>query len=117
MADAGFNRPLDHAKAVLEAITPSRPRVELTAVFEPGEVDAEFARLFARAGGQAMMLFAISLSEPVLAASRKPFQVADVFQGAGALRREGVTGFLYLTFGGPGETPATVEETISRFPS
>ena len=114
MADAGFNRPLDHAKAVLEAIIAARPGVGITSVFEPGEVDAEFARLYRRAGGEAVMLFAFSLSEPVLAASRKPFQVADVFQGADVLRREGVPGFLYLTFGGPEETPATVEDTISE---
>ncbi|HZK66853.1 MAG TPA: hypothetical protein VFD42_04850 [Chloroflexota bacterium] len=39
-----------------------------------------------------------------------------MFLGASALRREGVPGFLYLTFGGPEETPASVEETISEIP-
>ncbi|MHB0868948.1 MAG: B12-binding domain-containing radical SAM protein [Chloroflexota bacterium] len=112
LADAGFNRPLEHAKAVLEAIVEAKPGVGLTAVFEPGEVDAEFARLFHRAGGRALMLFAGSLSDTVLAACRKPFLLADVLKGSALLSAAGVDCFLYLTFGGPGETPDTVEETL-----
>ncbi|MGI5835814.1 MAG: hypothetical protein ACOX87_04890, partial [Chloroflexota bacterium] len=83
-------------------------------VFEPGEVDAEFARLFSRAGGRAIMIFAMSLSEAVLAANLKPFQLEDMMKGADLLNRAGVGNFLYLTFGGPGETPATVEESLSN---
>ncbi|MGE5620505.1 MAG: B12-binding domain-containing radical SAM protein [Sphingomonadaceae bacterium] len=114
LADAGFNRPLDHAKAVLEAIIQAKPGVGLTAVFEPGEVDAEFARLFRRAGGRALMLFAGSLSDRVLAACRKPFLLDDVLKGSALLSAAGVDCFLYLTFGGPGETPDTVEETLGH---
>jgi len=116
LADAGFNRPLDHAKAVLEAIIQTNPGIGLTSVFEPGEVDAEFAQLYRRAGGRGVMIFAMSLSEPVLAACRKPFQLSNVFEGADTLRRAGLSNYLYLTFGGPGETPVTVEETLSHAP-
>lgn len=111
-ADAGFNRPLDHAKEVLRALIAAGVRLRLTAVFEPGEIDREFAELFRRAGGYGVLLYADSLSDDVLARSRKPFQVEDVVRGASVLRRAGVIGFLYLIFGGPGETPATVEETF-----
>lgn len=111
-ADAGFNRPLEHAKEVLGALLSAGVRLTLTAIFEPGEADQEFARLFRRAGGRAAVIFAGSLSDAVLARMRKPFQVDDVLRGADLLRQAGVQGFLYLTFGGPGETPATVEETF-----
>ena len=111
-ADAGFNRPLEHAKEVLAALLRAGVRLTLTAIFEPGEVDEEFARLFRRAGGHAAVIFVGSLSDAVLAQMRKPFQVDDVLRGAELLRQAGVQGFLYLTFGGPGETPATVEETF-----
>jgi radical SAM superfamily enzyme YgiQ (UPF0313 family) len=111
-ADAGFNRPLDHAKEVLNALIAAGVRLRLSAIFEPGEVDREFASLFRRAGGFGMLLFCGSLSDEVLAASRKPFQVSDVVRSADLLRRSGIHGFLSLTFGGPGETPATVEETF-----
>src|SRR3990170_202092 len=45
-ADAGFNRPLGHAKEVLDALLAAGVRLTLTAIFEPGEVDREFAQLF-----------------------------------------------------------------------
>jgi radical SAM superfamily enzyme YgiQ (UPF0313 family) len=111
-ADAGFNRPLDHAKEVLSALLAAGVRLRLSAIFEPGEIDQEFAELFRRAGGYGVLLYANSLSDDVLARSRKPFQVEDVVRGAAALHRAGIHGFLFLTFGGPGETPATVEETL-----
>ena len=111
-ADAGFNRPLDHAKEVLAALLRAGVRLTLTAIFEPGEVDQEFARLFRKAGGRAAVIFVGSLSDEVLARMRRPFQVDDVMRGAQLLRQAGVQGFLFLTFGGPGETEATVEETF-----
>jgi anaerobic magnesium-protoporphyrin IX monomethyl ester cyclase len=111
-ADAGFNRPLDHAKEVLSALLAAGVRLRLSAIFEPGEIDEEFAHLFRRAGGYGVLLYANSLSDDVLARSRKPFQVDDVVRGADVLHRAGIKGFLFLTFGGPGETSATVEETL-----
>ncbi|HEX2987635.1 MAG TPA: cobalamin-dependent protein, partial [Chloroflexota bacterium] len=42
LADAGFNRPLDHAKAVLEEIIRANVGVGISAVFEHGEGDREF---------------------------------------------------------------------------
>ncbi len=111
-ADAGFNRPLDHAKEVLSALLAAGVRLRLSAIFEPGEIDEEFAHLFRRAGGYGVLLYANSLSDDVLARSRKPFQVDDVVRGADVLHRAGIKGFLFLTFGGPGETAATVEKTL-----
>ena len=113
-ADAGFNRPLDHAKAVLEEIVRARPGVDLCGIFEPGEVDEEFVRLYRRAGGSQVMAFCTSLAEPVLAAQRKPFQVSEALDGMRHLRQGGVQVSLALNLGGPGETPATIEETLRR---
>lgn len=111
-ADAGFNRPLDHAKQVLEAFVRAGVRLKLTIIFEPGEIDAEFTGIFRRAGGLAAVIYANTLSDPVLSRMRKPFSVDDVVHGAELLRRAGVENFLFLTFGGPGETPETVEEAL-----
>lgn len=111
-ADAGFNRPLDHAKQVLEAFVRAGVRLNLTIIFEPGEIDTEFSRLFRRAGGLAAVIYANSLSDTVLSSMRKPFCVDDVVRGADLLREAGIERFLFLTFGGPGETPDTVEEAL-----
>ena len=115
-ADAGFNRPLDHAKKVLEALIVSGVRLDLTIIFEPGEIDLEFAQLLRRAGGRGAVLYVGSLSDTVLARMRKPFCVDDVVKGAQLLRQAGMTSGLFLTFGGPGETPETVEETFRVVP-
>jgi coproporphyrinogen III oxidase-like Fe-S oxidoreductase len=114
LADAGFNRPLEHGKAVLEAFITAGVRLSISGIFEPGEVDKEFAQLYRRAGGQSIMLFAMSLSEPVLERMRKPFQLPDVFRGAEMLREAGVENYLFLTLGGPGETLETVEDSFRR---
>jgi radical SAM superfamily enzyme YgiQ (UPF0313 family) len=111
-ADAGFNRPLDHAKQVLNALLSAGVRLNLAAIFEPGEIDQEYADLFRRAGGFGVLLYAESLSDEVLARTRKPFLVDDVVRGADIFRQAGVGCFLFLTLGGPGETPATVEDTL-----
>lgn len=111
-ADAGFNRPLDHAKAVLEEIVRARPGIGISAIFEPGEVDEEFVRLYRRAGGRDLMVFAASLADPVLAAQRKPFRTSEVLSGARLLHRGGVLLSLALNLGGPGETPETIDETL-----
>jgi hypothetical protein len=71
-------------------------------------------RLSRGAGGSGRMLFSTSLSQSVLAAQRKPFQVDDVLEGARLLRRGGVTLMLALNLGGPGETPETMAETLGR---
>jgi radical SAM superfamily enzyme YgiQ (UPF0313 family) len=115
-ADAGFNRPLDHAKQVLRAFIDAGVRLSLSMIFEPGEIDREFSQLFRRAGGRTAVLYAGSLSDTALAALRKPFSVADVVDGAQLLRQAGITSTLFLTFGGPGETPETVEETFRTIP-
>jgi len=111
-ADAGFNRPLDHAKQVLEAFIRADVRLNLTMIFEPGEVDREFTQLFRRAGGRVAVIYASSLSDTVLSRMRKPFCVDDVIEGARLLKEAGVASSLFLTFGAPGETPDTVEETL-----
>ncbi|HEX9114803.1 MAG TPA: B12-binding domain-containing radical SAM protein [Anaerolineae bacterium] len=113
LADAGFNRPLGHAKAVLEALIRAGVRLRLTMIFEPGEMDAEFAALFRRAGGMDAMVFAGSLVDEVLAAGRKPFRVEDVLRGSQILKQAGVLTALFLTFGGPGETMATAARTYA----
>jgi radical SAM superfamily enzyme YgiQ (UPF0313 family) len=116
LVDAGFNRPLAHAKAVLREIVRRGAQLQLYAIHDPGEADEEFFELFRRAGGAMVMVFAESLSDRVLAEVRKPFGVAEIERDARLLRRAGIAFGFTPTFGGPGETPETVEETLARTP-
>ncbi|MFA6232843.1 MAG: radical SAM protein [Bacteroidota bacterium] len=117
LVDAGFNRPLDHAKETLREIIRRGAQLRLYAILDPGESDREFFRLFRRAGGTGFTMFAESLSDPVLEALGKSFGTAEIFRDAQMIREEGL-GFMFMpTFGGPGETRASVEETLLRAPS
>jgi radical SAM superfamily enzyme YgiQ (UPF0313 family) len=111
-ADAGFNRPLDHAKEVLQALLTAGVSLNLFAVFEPGEIDQEFVALYRRAGGLGVLLYTDSLSDEVLVRTRRPFLADDAVRAGSMFREAGVACALPLTFGGPGETPDTVEETM-----
>ena len=117
LVDAGFNRPLDHAKDVLREIIRQGAQLRLYSVFDPGEADREFFQLYRQAGGVGFTMFAESLADPVLEALGKSFGVAEILRDAQSIRHEGL-GFLFMpTMGGPGETRATVEETLRRTPS
>ncbi len=114
--DAGFNRPLDHAKEVLREVIRRGAQLQLYCVLDPGPTDAEFFDLFRRAGGMMTTVFAESLAEPVLRELGKSFGVDDVFRAAREMREAGI-GFMFMpTLGGPGETRDTVRETLRRVP-
>jgi anaerobic magnesium-protoporphyrin IX monomethyl ester cyclase len=117
LVDAGFNRPLEHAKEVLREIIRAGAQLRLYAVFDPGQADREFFRLYRRAGGVGFTLFAESLSDVVLEALGKSFSVADIFRDTAMMREEGLMFMAMPNFGSPGETRETVEETLRLAPS
>ncbi|MDF1564328.1 MAG: B12-binding domain-containing radical SAM protein [Deltaproteobacteria bacterium] len=116
LVDDGFNRPLDHAKEVLREILRQGAQLTLQSIFDPGEADREFFELFRRAGGLMVTVFAESLSDPVLAALKKPFGYAEIERDCAELRRAGIAAMIMPTFGSPGETRETVDETLARLP-
>jgi radical SAM superfamily enzyme YgiQ (UPF0313 family) len=117
LVDAGFNRPLGHAKAVLEALIRREARAVLYSVYDPGEGDEEFFRLYRLAGGGSFMMFAESLSDGILEGLDKSFRYEHILRDARAIRAAGLDFMLMPTLGGPGETRATVEETLERAPA
>lgn len=116
LVDAGFNRPLEHAKEVLRAIIRRGAQMHLYALHDPGPCDREYLRLFRRAGGLCLNVFAESLSDPVLEALDKSFHVEDVERDAAMMREEGIDFMVMPVLGGPGETPETIDETLARLP-
>jgi len=114
LVDAGFNRPLEHAKEVLREIIRQGAQLQLYSVFDPGHCDEEFLALYRRAGGVMVVVFAESLSDPVLKTLGKTFMFNDVQRDTAALRRAGVVFMLSPILGGPGETKDTVKETLTR---
>lgn len=117
LVDAGFNRPLEFAKTLLELIIRRGAHLSFNAIHDPGQADREYFRLFRRAGGLMMTLFAESLSDKVLGELGKSFGVSEILRDVNWMNKEKV-GFVFMpTFGSPGETRQTVEETLNRLPS
>lgn len=112
LVDAGFNRPLEHAKDVLREILKQGAQLQLWSVFDPGQADDEFFALYKRAGGAAVVVFAESFSDPVLRAMGKSFTRKEIDRDMAGLHRAGVGTMLMPTLGGPGETRETALETL-----
>lgn len=111
--DSTFNAPPRHAIAVCEAIERRRLGVHLdTTNFTPAAASDELLRLMRRAGFTALGITAESASDPVLERLEKGFDAATVRVVAESVERAGLRTLWILLVGGPGETPATVEETL-----
>ena len=112
--DSTFNVPPRHAEDVCEEIGRRRLRVHLTAmgVNPLGVSEQLFARM-RRAGFNSMMITPEAASATMLRSLRKGFGVEEVRRTARLARASGMASMWFFMLGGPGETQATVEETVS----
>jgi radical SAM superfamily enzyme YgiQ (UPF0313 family) len=111
--DNNFNLPLAYAKDLCRRIIASGLDVNLWCIVYPKWMDTELVELMREAGCREVALGFESGSAPILGSFNKRFTadevraVARLFEAAGIHRR----GFLML--GAPGETKATVEESLA----
>lgn len=111
--DSTFNAPPRHAMAVCEAITRRNLGVHLdTTNFTPATASAELLALMRRAGFKWLGITAESASDPVLESLQKGFDVSQLRTVAANVSRAGMGVLWIFLIGGPGESPATLEETL-----
>jgi radical SAM superfamily enzyme YgiQ (UPF0313 family) len=112
--DSTFNSPPGHAIDVCRAIMnlPRRFHLE-TMNFTPASCSDELLAAMRGAGFAALGITAESASDPVLAKLEKGFDAARVRQVAERVTRAGLRSLWIFLVGGPGETPATLEETLA----
>lgn len=112
--DSTFNVPTDHALAVCEEIARRGLRTALTAqgVNPLGATPGMLAAM-RRAGFNSFMVSAESASDRMLARLGKGYTSAHVQRTRDATRDSGMVSLWFFMLGGPGETEATVEETVS----
>src|SRR6266566_4831663 len=111
--DSTFNSPPGHALQVCEAITRRRMRVQLdTTNFTPAAASSELLSAMKAAGFKSLGITAESASDPVLAKLAKGFNVAKVREVAERVEKHGIKTLWIFLVGGPGETAATLEETL-----
>jgi radical SAM superfamily enzyme YgiQ (UPF0313 family) len=112
--DSTFNSPPGHAIAVCEALVRRRLGARLeTMNFTPASASPELLAAMRRAGFTSLGITAESASDPVLARLEKGFTAARVREVAERVERAGIRTLWIFLVGGPGETEATLEETLA----
>jgi radical SAM superfamily enzyme YgiQ (UPF0313 family) len=112
--DTSFNASETHAAEVCEEILRRSLKISFAGYFIPRGRLPELPSLLKRAGCTAAELGTDALSGSVLLAMKKGFTVDDVFDFSNRMRAEGIPLCHNLIMGGPGETEATMDESVRR---
>jgi radical SAM superfamily enzyme YgiQ (UPF0313 family) len=112
ITDSVFNGDPDHALAVADAFREVGLGIPWSAYFAPLAPSPRFYERMAAGGCTHVEFGTEALSPQVLRRMRKAFRVEDVFEAHQAARSAGLHVAHFLLLGGPGETAATVDETL-----
>jgi radical SAM superfamily enzyme YgiQ (UPF0313 family) len=110
--DAVFNHPLEHAKAVCQAIIDRGLSLYWVATLHPGFIDRSLLELMKRAGCVTVSASCDTGSEKMLRVYQKGFTKDEMKSCLTMLEEMELNYALSLLLGGPGENRATVEESI-----
>jgi radical SAM superfamily enzyme YgiQ (UPF0313 family) len=112
--DSEFNRPLEHALAICEAIAARGLDRHLRwyAYCIPTPLPDELVAAMQRAGCVGVLIGVDSGDEEMLRRLGRDFTVADIQAAVAACRRHGITAYCTLLLAGPGETEQTVRQSI-----
>jgi len=111
--DNVFNLPPSHARALCEKIIESGLKISWRCILYPGRLDRKLAELMADAGCVEASLGFESGCERILRAMNKRFNLQDVRRASAVLGASGIRCMGFLLLGGPGETKASVAESLA----
>ncbi len=114
ITDSSFNADIDHSLAVAEAFKKAGLTIPWGAFFTPMHLPTGYFETLAEAGLKHVEFGTDSLSEAVMTSYRKPFTVEQVFTAHEAAVSSGCHVAHYFLLGGPGETSATLQETLDH---
>ena len=113
-ADAVFNDPAGHWRTLLEAIAARGLKISWTAFFQPAEFQKGDLELIKASGAAGLEFGTDASNDAALKGLNKSFDfnlVREIQEKCAAAQ---IPTAHYIIFGGPGETPATVEEGIAN---
>lgn len=111
--DNSFNLPEAWALELCELLRKAKTRPEWRCILYPERVRPELADAMAASGCAEVSLGFESGDEAVLRSMNKRFTPQDVRETAELLRTRGIRRMGFLLLGGPGETPESVERSLS----
>ena len=114
VADAVFNSHVGHNLAVADALQHNPTSVPWGAFFAPLKPPRDYYRRLREAGLTHAEFGTESLSQAMLKQYRKPFTVEHALAAHTDARAAGIHVAHYFMLGGPGETEATVRETLDH---
>jgi radical SAM superfamily enzyme YgiQ (UPF0313 family) len=114
ICDSEFNVSRNHAYAVCEELVRRGlgNRLKWYTYMAVVPFDAELAAIMRKAGCVGIDFTGDSANEKMLGVYRQQHSKQDLAIAVGLCRENGITVMIDLIFGGPGETPASVKETI-----
>ena len=111
--DNVFNYPYHHAMEICEGIARAQTGARLQSLeLNPLFIDDDLITAMEHAGFTGIGITVESASDVVLKGLRKGFTVEDVYRAARVIQRHSLPCAWIFMFGGPGETEATVKETL-----
>lgn len=112
--DSTFNLPISHARALCEELARRRLPVRLSTMgLNPAAVTDQLVSDMKRAGFTSVMCTPESASDATLKSLAKGFGRDKVVRAAQALRAGNLPTYWFFMIGAPGETIATVRETLA----
>ena len=113
IVDSVFNAPLDHAMNVCDALARAGTGARLQCLeLNPRHIDDDLMTAIEQAGFTGIGVTLESAADPVLEGLKKGFTSSEVHRAARVVRRHRIPCAWIFLFGGPGETPETVRETL-----
>jgi radical SAM superfamily enzyme YgiQ (UPF0313 family) len=113
ITDSVFNADCSHSLAVARAFKKSGVSISWGAFFAPLKQPEDYFRILSDAGLTHVEFGTDSLSNSILASYAKPFRQGQVFKNHQAAIDAGLYVAHYFLMGGPGETPQTLQETLT----
>ncbi|MCF8062395.1 MAG: radical SAM protein [Deltaproteobacteria bacterium] len=111
--DNTFNLPPSYAEALCDRISAAGLNVRWLGILYPARLTGRLVRKMARAGCRQVSLGFESGSPRMLRALNKHFSPEEVERAARMLSDHGIRQMGFLMLGGPGETRASVEESVA----
>ncbi len=112
--DSTFNLPVKHALEVLQTLRNRNLRANYIGTgLNPRQLPDELLASMRDLGFRSVILTAESASDTMLASYAKNYRRARLVTAAESLRRHQIRALWVFLLGGPGETPETVDQTLS----